>query len=259
MNFICGWHTDKGIRKEVNEDSLLYMTANTIKGRIVLAVVCDGMGGLSHGELASATAIEALSSWFKKDFKDKLENQYFELKDIESSLSRLLKKCNQHIMSYGENQHIHLGTTVTGIIIFQNKYMIFHVGDTRIYRLDLKMELLTEDQTWINSEIKRGRITKEQAINDPRKNILTQCIGATKIVEPVFSYGQVFNDDIFLICSDGFRHVISEDEIYTKLNREVCTSRENISNQLYELIELNKMRNELDNITALAFVCKEVM
>ena len=259
MEFICGWHTDKGIKKEVNEDSLLYMTANSLKGRVVLAVVCDGMGGLSHGELASATVVEALSKWFQNDFKEKLENQNFKLEDIESSLSRLLKKCNQRIMSYGENRHIHLGTTVTGMIVFQNEYIIFHVGDTRIYRIDLKIEQLTEDQTWINSEIKKGRLTKEQATNDPRKNVLAQCIGATKVVEPVFSYGHIFEEDIFMICSDGFRHVISEDEIYTKLNIETCTSRESITNQLYELIELNKMRNELDNITALAFVCKEVV
>lgn len=257
MNYYTAYYTDVGIKKHINEDSLLIKKASTTKGNIYMAIVCDGMGGLASGEVASASVIETFSNWFDSDLEKYLKNKVFDIAMLEKPIDRLLKEKNQRILEYGKSKNINLGTTVSGIIIFQNKYIIFHVGDTRIYCLKNRLIQLTEDQTWVNNEIKNGRITKEEAHDDPRKNVLLQCIGASKKILPEFYYGDVRDDDIFIICSDGFRHMISEEEIYSKLKLSEFTSKVNVEQNLYELVEINKVRNEIDNITALIFRCSE--
>ena len=67
MNYSIALHTDVGIRKETNQDSMCVKQAETEKGQILLAIICDGMGGLEKGEVASATVINAFSAWFEEE------------------------------------------------------------------------------------------------------------------------------------------------------------------------------------------------
>lgn len=258
MKFINGYYTDVGIKKAINEDSLLISSAATSKGNIFMALVCDGMGGLSSGELASATVIKRFSDWFANDLKEFLKRKDFKITNLKDPINRLLRNLNQDILLYGQNKKINLGTTATGILVFNNKYLIFHVGDTRIYCLNRTMIQLTEDQTWVNNEIQKNRMTIEQAKTDPRRNVLLQCIGASKTVSPVFLDGNIYNDEVYLLCSDGFRHEVEDFEIFENLNptKQVLSS-DLLTSKLKELVELNKVRNETDNITAVAFQCRE--
>ena len=73
MNFIVSYNTDKGIRKLTNQDALLMKVSNTPNGRVGLFVVCDGMGGLEQGELASATVIRGLDKWYEEEFEGLLK------------------------------------------------------------------------------------------------------------------------------------------------------------------------------------------
>lgn len=257
MEFINGYCTDVGIKKAVNEDSLLISQAVTSKGNVFFTLVCDGMGGLSSGELASATVIKRFSDWFKNDLKELLKRKDFQISDLKEPINRLLKNLNQDILLYGQDNKINLGTTATGMLIFNDKFLIFHVGDSRVYRLNNTITQLTEDQTWIHNEILKKRITIEQAKTDPRRNILLQCIGASKTVSPMFFNGTVHHGEVYLLCSDGFRHMVDETEILESLNLGQRLSSELITAKLHELVELNKVRNETDNITAIAFQCRE--
>ena len=199
MKFIYDYYSDVGIEKQINEDSLLIKCANTTKGRIILALVCDGMGGLSSGEIASATVIKFFSNWFDNDLQVFLKDKQFTLKSLQNVINSVLKELNQRILSYGYQNRINLGTTATGIIILNNQYFIFHVGDTRIYQINNEITQITEDQTWINEVVKKNVISEEEANKDPRKNALLQCIGASKTVIPVFYYGETKPGDIYLI------------------------------------------------------------
>ena len=69
MNYLTAVHTDVGIRKKTNQDSALVMEATTDKGNVLLTVVCDGMGGLAKGEVASAAVIDAFSKWFENNYR----------------------------------------------------------------------------------------------------------------------------------------------------------------------------------------------
>ena len=226
--------------------------AETTEGNIIMTVVCDGMGGLDKGELASKSIINAFESWFEVDLPLILAKPNV-IDEIKYQWERLVKILNASIGEYGQENYISLGSTATALIILPSSdYVIVHVGDTRIYRIQREsLEILTADQTFVAREISMGRMTPEQAAVDPRRNVLLQCVGASKSVYPDFSVGKVNPNECYMMCSDGFRHRITENEILAVLNPEYCTSESNMESRLTNLIEINKARREVDNITAI--------
>jgi len=252
MDFKIVLHTDVGIQKKTNQDSLCVKKAETDKGTILMAVVCDGMGGLEKGEVASATVIQAFSKWFEEELPYQLSKEsYFE--DIRYRWERMIKEQNQNIGEYGREHRIQLGTTVSTLLILEDgATLIAHVGDSRIYKLtDETIQQLTKDQTLMAREVDRGTMTLEQAEQDPRRNVLLQCIGASKIVEPEFYEGKAENRDCFLLCSDGFRHMITEDEIHLALLPSENEDEQTMKHNIVKLVGWNKERQETDNISAI--------
>ena len=249
MRFIATADTDIGISKDTNQDSVLIKHATVDGEEILLAVVCDGMGGLSKGELASATVIQAFAKWFDEELPFELEN--VDLQVIGAKWSLLLKELNARILEYSKNNGIEgVGTTFSGILFIGDQYVIGHVGDTRVYHIGAALTQLTTDQTFVAREISRGTMTVEQAKTDKRRNLLLQCIGASKVVEPQIICGKT-EKGAYMLCSDGFRHEITEAEIYESLNPINLMNKDAMHNNAKYLIEQNKSREEKDNITVL--------
>ncbi|MGM0903005.1 MAG: PP2C family protein-serine/threonine phosphatase [Bacillota bacterium] len=250
MDVLAAAYTDRGIKKPTNQDSLCLKIADTSVGKVVLAVICDGMGGLSKGELASANVINAFSAWFEEELPSQLASGDYD--DIQYHWNRIVKEQNQRIAEYGRKERIQLGTTWTSLLLIGSEFLLIgHVGDSRVYRIDHQLEVLTEDQTVVGREIKRGNMTREQAKLDPRRNVLLQCIGASKVVEPQFLSGRPVPGEVYMLCSDGFRHMITEEEIANAISPSVLTDEGTMKQKAIELVELNKQRQETDNISVL--------
>jgi len=142
--------------------------------------------------------------------------------------------------------------------LIENKFMmIANVGDTRAYSINDKLTILTEDHSVVAREVKRGNITSEQAKTDPRRNVLLQCIGASKIVDPEFLFCVPAHTTTYMLCSDGFRHVINENEIYNSFNPNNLMTEEIMEKNAKELVELDMQRGETDNITVLLIKIQE--
>lgn len=249
MRFVATADTDIGISKNTNQDSLLIKHAIADDKEILLAVVCDGMGGLAKGELASATVIRAFSDWFDDELPYELEN--LDLEIVGAKWSLLLKELNVQILEYSKNNNIDgVGTTFSGILFVDDKYVIGHVGDTRIYHIGESLKQLTTDQTFVAREISRGTMTIEQAKTDKRRNLLLQCVGASKVVEPQIITGKN-QKGAYMLCSDGFRHEINEAEIYESLNPINLMNKDAMHSNAKYLIEQVKSREEKDNISVL--------
>ncbi len=249
MRYIATADTDIGISKDTNQDSMLIKHASTDVGEVLLAVVCDGMGGLAKGELASATVIRAFSKWFDEELPFELENA--DMQVIGAKWSLLLKELNVQILEFSNANKIDgVGTTFSGILFIGNQYVIGHVGDTRIYHISSSLSQLTTDQTFVAREISRGTMTLEQAKTDKRRNLLLQCIGASKVVEPQVIYGKA-EKGAYMLCSDGFRHEITEAEMYESLNPINLMNKDAMHNNAKYLIEQVKSRGEKDNISVL--------
>lgn len=252
MSYVVGAATDIGLVKDTNQDSLVIRSGKCNAKEVVLAVLCDGMGGLNKGELASAETVRRFSKWSEERLPKVVEQEDM-FQQIKEDWNSMITDINQQLYMYGQDNHTNLGTTITGIVIVDNEYLIINVGDSRTYILDEDIYQLTEDQSLIAREVKLGRLTEEQAKTDPRKNVLLQCVGATEDIEVEFYDGKLAHGQGVLLCSDGFRHVVSDDEIYSYLKPDDMNSETIITQTLRQLIALNIARKESDNITA-AFI-----
>lgn len=248
MNFLVAAHSDVGIRKSTNQDSALIKIADTDYGKVALAVICDGMGGLAKGELASATMIRVFSKWFQEEFPRMLYRGV-NPEELKSQWEILIFDANDKLSQYGDANRARLGTTVVALLIVDDLYYVINVGDSRAYLLDGGIHRITKDQTYVQREMDMGRMTYEESLRDPKRNVLLQCVGASPYIEPDFYLGKVPDQAVFLLCSDGFRHVVTEEEIY----QNMCPQAMNVEGAMIEaavrLVELNKYRREDDNIS----------
>lgn len=250
MRFLSAAHTDVGISKKINQDSFCLKIAKTPTSNIAFAVMCDGMGGLNDGEYASALVVNAFSNWFENELPS-IVDKNLNMNSITERWKEIVLYQGQKILGYGQSRNISLGTTLTVFLIVNDKYANIHVGDSRLYKITDAMHQLTKDQTVAAHEIEQQRMTVAEAKTDRRSSILLQCIGASKVIEPDVQIGTVAENEAFMLCSDGFRHQVSDEEMYGVLAPQLLTSEKVMKKSLVDLIELNKARNEKDNITAI--------
>lgn len=257
MNFMITANSDIGIKKSTNQDSLLIKVAQTNLGKVCLGLVCDGMGGLSKGELASATVIRTFDHWFEHIFPEMLKRG-FKKEELKLHWDNMVLEQNQKLAAHAARQGTRMGTTIVALLIIEDRYYIMNVGDSRAYVLTDQIYQLTKDQTFIQCELDAGRITPEEAKYHPQRNVLLQCVGASEVVNPDFYEGIAYPGSTFVLCSDGFRHVITPEEIYQKLNPSVLVNEPVMKENAVSLIELNKQRREVDNISiAVIKTCRE--
>ncbi len=248
MDFIVSANTDIGLVKNTNQDGLSVKVINTPQGKMTFAILCDGMGGLAKGEVASTTVISAFNEWVFKELPV-LCRTSIEDSVIRRQWEEIAVKQNNIIKSYGARQGIRLGTTLVVMLLTQTRYYIMNIGDSRAYEISDMLYQITEDQTFVAREIQLGHMTVEEAKVDPRRNVLLQCVGASDDIYPDMFFGETKKDAVYMLCSDGFRHEITPDEIYEKFQPNVLTDTTVMNDNTKALIELNKQRAERDNIS----------
>jgi serine/threonine protein phosphatase PrpC len=185
----------------------------------------------------------------------------FKPDDIKTAWNDIAAECNDRISQYAKHRNASMGTTLTAMLIVDDCYYISHVGDCRVYAMDEAISQITVDQTFVAREVSLGHMTNEQAKNDSRRNVILQCIGTGRQLKPEFSYGRVKAGESYLLCSDGFRHEVSDDEIFDYCHNRLLSAGWGVDDrnknsllmgkQLNSVIELNKKRGERDNISAM--------
>lgn len=251
MGFITGVYTDIGSFRESNQDSCCVMEAETIRGKVIMAIVCDGMGGLSKGEVASASVIRAFEDWFVHDLSyDLKESSLSEIKDI---WVEMIHRISDKIKTYEARENLLMGTTFSGILIVENALIWVHAGDSRIYYMDEKgIRKITTDHTAAEREVQRGNLKPEEVPFSKLRSKLTQCVGASKVLEPETGEFTVKSGDAFLLCSDGFYHKVSEEEIYAEIHEKVHGSDSSLKDTCVQAVRSAMARGEKDNITVVA-------
>lgn len=162
-----------------------------------------------------------------------------------------MREQDSRISRYGAVNGWKLGTTLVCLLIFGGQYYVGNIGDSRAYLLSDQTYQITHDHTVVQRKLDQGLITMEQAATDPQRSVLLQCIGASDYVEPDFFGGPVAPGQTYLLCCDGFRHVVSPAEMFEALGPGRCQSTNAIEQALAQLTELNKSRGETDNISAI--------
>lgn len=250
MNYIISAITDIGNTKQTNQDSYNVRVISTPQGKMVFAVLCDGMGGLAKGEVASSSLVNAFVKWSENGLAELAKNGITDAA-IRNDWINIATVFNEKIKLYGNRIGAAVGTTITAMLITQTRYYIINVGDTRAYEIVDGVQVLTKDQTVVAREVELGNLTPEQAEKDERRSVLLQCVGASDVVYPDMFFGDTKQNAVYMLCSDGFRHEISPDDIFAYLNPNVMTDADGMQRNLVSLVNLNKQRQERDNITAI--------
>ena len=248
MSFLIAAHTDIG-RRTVNQDAFCIKTAETPEGEVVLAALCDGMGGADDGDRASEQTIGGLELWFEKELPI-LISQGMNNEILQKSLVQVLNDQNEKLIQYGNQYGRKLGTTASVLLLYNKECVVVHVGDSRIYQIDREGAFqLTEDHSLVAKEIREGKITEEMARKDKRRNVLTQCVGIRGRIHPQFlSFAQT-PKTVYLLCSDGFVHENEAADIGRKLAPRKLRNEKKMKQGLVELTEHAKDAGENDNIT----------
>lgn len=254
MDFIIQAVTDVGNVKETNQDSMSVKRLSTCQGAMVFAILCDGMGGLSKGEVASASVVRAFEQWVSQELQGLVRFPIDEAV-IKSQWEGVLQEQNQEIQAYSKRTGCSMGTTAVILLLTQEKYYIMNVGDSRAYELQTELRQLTEDQTLVAEEVRKGILTEEQAKTDARRSVLLQCVGASENIFPAMYSGEIKKDAVYFLCSDGFYHEISEEEIAYYLQPAALSDAQAMEKNGNYLIFLDKQRQERDNISLVMIRC----
>ena len=249
--YIIAGATNVGNVKKVNQDAFAAMRLETCCGEAAFAVLCDGMGGLDSGEMASCSVVSAFKKWAINDLGSWCANGLDE-KLLENEWSIIVKECNDKLRRFADNKSIRLGTTAVVILLIGNRCFIMNIGDSRAYEISSAITPITIDHTWENHMVEQGLLSAHEAHADRRRNQLTRCIGPLPDVKPDFFVSDVSERKLYLLCSDGFRHKISPTEIWNMMHIGDSVNAADMRSSIEELIRINMERGEKDNITAIA-------
>jgi serine/threonine protein phosphatase PrpC len=248
---VASLQTDVGCVRETNEDNGRFVKPNDpqlIAAKGMLALVCDGMGGHSSGEVASQMAVDSISSLYYQSAQT----------DTQLALRAALEAANREIYAVSQTDETKrgMGTTCTALVVREGQAYAAHVGDSRMYLVrDGAAHLLTQDHSMVMEMVKQGILTMEKARHHEDKNVITRALGTQAEVE-VDTWAKPFpvrENDSFLLCSDGLYDLIEDDEI-----REAVTSSKDAYEACEALIALAKERGGHDNITVCIVQIKPV-
>lgn len=232
-----GFKTDKGLRRSNNEDACFVMKNDRI------FIVADGVGGNNSGEIASRTAVNEIAKFIEDKPIDKLKStekikEYFDqcMIDVNFRVLELSQK-------FEENKG--MATTVVIAYICKDKLYIVNVGDSRGYIFrDGELTQVTDDHTYVNTLLKAGLISEEEAETHENKNMITRAVGAEHTIDADFFVFPIKADDIILICTDGLYGEVCESDLVEELKKE-----KSMSDMCNELVELANQNGGNDNIT----------
>lgn len=233
--------SDIGKARNMNED-FFYISKDTEP--LKLYILADGMGGYSGGEIASKLATISVKSYIESNFNN---IDYTKKEELLKLIKNAIEYANMVVYEKAkENEELtNMGTTLEVCIIYNNKAFIGHIGDSRIYRIRKDIiRKITQDHSYVQKLVKDGTITKEEAVNHPKKNMLIKALGCTPFVEPDIMVKGFLKDDIIVICSDGLTNMISEEEIYATVSKNVDSASDELVNNANE-------RGGYDNITVI--------
>jgi len=229
--------THTGKRRESNQDAYLIINEK-FYGLPNLFIIADGMGGHLAGEVASNYAIKAFQNYIR-------DNDY-PGEDLLDYLIDATKYANLRVFkeSSKDKNYLGMGTTFTVLTIQEGKGYMTHIGDSRIYIItDDEIKALTSDHSYVQEMLKLGRLTKEEAEEHPRKNILTRALGIQKDLEVDGYITELTPGNKLLMCTDGLNNMISDSVI----KHTVLTNPLEQATDL--LIDTANENGGIDNIT----------
>ncbi|MCA9674587.1 MAG: Stp1/IreP family PP2C-type Ser/Thr phosphatase [Kofleriaceae bacterium] len=237
--------TNVGRKREINEDSIHVPVDQR------LAIVADGMGGHSSGEVASRLAVDIVVDYFQQTAEQQTLTWPYKVdRDLRADVNRLItsiKLANVEIWerSQREPRLKGMGTTIVAQYFLDDAVIVGHVGDSRAYRLrGGELTQLTEDHSLINDYIKMKRMTAEEAENWPHKNVVVRALGMKEAVQVDILTEVPKIGDSYVLCSDGLSGMITDEQIAYMVGHE-----RDLDRAVEQLIDAANEEGGVDNIS----------
>lgn len=235
-----------GMVRAHNEDSVF------VDGEAGIAILADGMGGYSAGEVASGIAVTVVASGMLPELQSGRELSKV---DVQSGLTHGAQLLQQQIAA--ANKGIYeaaqarpecagMGTTIVATVFCGNRVSIGHIGDSRCYRLrGEKFEQLTRDHSLLQEQLDSGALTAEQAKFSLNKNLVTRALGIEAIVPADIAEYRMEANDIYLLCSDGLTDMVEPDVIQSIVDEK----RSELAVAVADLVDIANQNGGRDNIS----------
>jgi protein phosphatase len=232
-----GGLSEVGTVREENQDSIRVPDPSLPLERGLLWALADGMGGLSHGKLASSLALETIYEEF-----------YGAQNPIPRSLGKGIESANTRLLSKAQGLgSARMGTTVTAAIVSGDRLHIGHVGDSRAYLIRQgKTRCLTSDHTMVGDLVRMKVLSPDKVRGHAQRSILNRAVGLELFVRADILEVGLLDGDRVLICSDGLWGSIEDEEI-----GEIARSRDDPDEASRELVDLALDRGSDDNVSVI--------
>ncbi len=245
--------SDIGLERVKNEDAFVIADDKEkfdIERLGILLAVADGMGGHPLGDVASKIACEEILKYYQQEFSEDITHTQLikHLTNIVFNIHvKIKKQTTENLLP------INMGTTLSAMVLYKEKALIVHVGDSRIYRWrEGKLVKLTEDHTMAQKLFELGQIDEDDSYENPLSHMLTQALGV-ELTQPFVKEVDIKSKDIFLLCSDGLYNMVSKEDIKKELEKNL-SSKEICEN----LISLAIKGGGKDNITVIVAKVEEI-
>jgi len=232
--------TDSGKIRKDNQD--IYKVIHSAQSGAVVMVVCDGMGGARAGNVASTLAAELFIEYMSEHI-----DNFFTQGDTIEPLKRAISIANMAVFekSYSGEEFAGMGTTLVAAISTSGGEVIANIGDSRAYHIaSKKIFQLTRDHSVVEDLIERGEITREEAVNHPKRNLITRALGTTHHEPPDIFELNLKSGEHILLCSDGLSNVVSDKEIVKQIKNS-----KTVRASCESLVEMTLSRGAPDNVT----------
>lgn len=226
--------TDRGRKRPSNEDAFGFSVENGIY------IVADGMGGAAAGEVASSLAVDEILARFS--------NRDLTMEPAAAAEQAILS-ANQAIYTRSQSQIklSGMGTTLVALLAEDRNVWVINIGDSRCYRLRSgRLQQLTLDHSLVEEQVRLGRMTPEEALRSPLRNVITRALGTQSHVSPDIFAHQAEPGDLFLLCSDGLTRELADNQIESLLGNDLP-----LDELCARLVSAAKKAGGHDNITCL--------
>jgi PPM family protein phosphatase len=247
INIDIGARSDTGCVRENNEDNF------ALAPGMHLFVLSDGMGGLASGEVASRLAVDTILAHCREAEGNPslplIGERIDGVSEISNRLASAVRLANQVVHDAARQTPAgqSMGATVVAVRFTDERMSLAHVGDSRVYRLrGDDLEQITRDHSFVAEEVRRGRMTPEEASGSKLQNVLIRALGIEPEVEVDVAEELVLDGDTVLLCSDGLTRELSDSQIGA-----VLVESNNAEKSATRLIDLAKQAGGGDNVTVI--------
>ena len=206
--------TDIGSCRQENQDNYC---AQQLAGGTAWGIVCDGMGGVNGGRIAAHIATDTMQQYFARQMRS------LQPGNEKSFIMRGFDITNRAVYEKATSDPEMMGMGTTGVCAYASNGMahVVHAGDSRAYLFhEGELRQITRDHSMVQQLVDSGKITREQAAQHPKKNLITRALGVSANIVPEYNRCEIEVGDIIFLCTDGLTNMISDEEIALVL-REV--------------------------------------